>query len=155
MLPFLVTMPQPITTGVQFPKSVYSRVVNLELHIPAGIGNGDFAFTPALGNNIWLLRVDVWFLRNDTGGQIGGFVYIGAGSAVPAHGGVIAMRWDLIVPNYSGAKPGLWWQGVDGHVGWDMRKLYTGEARRFGVSIENFSATLNWVALVSFVISEG
>lgn len=151
----LLTSGQPARRAVLNPGPVYSRVVNLELHVPAGLGASDWEVTPPLGQNIWLLGVRAWFFSSAVGVLIGGIVRITAGTGVNLTEEIVATRWEPIIENYGGAKTGLYWHSDKGSFAWQMRRLYTGQARRFGCVIENFDPEQHWVALVSFEISEG
>jgi len=137
------------------PKPAYSRIVNLEVLVPAGIGAEGFNYTPPLGNRLWLLSVDLWFFNPTPDIQIGGFIYLRTGGKKPASPGETAMKWDSVVDDSTGIKPGIYWTGLRAHIRWDMMKFYEGSERRFALLIENFSETQQWLAWVSFQISEG
>ncbi|MBA7677845.1 hypothetical protein ES703_86111 [subsurface metagenome] len=137
------------------PKPVYSRVVQLELIVPKGVGNSIYRITPPLGDRLWLLSVKLVTLSHDIDVIIGGFIYITTGFTKDPSENVVATQWDLIIPSTGGMKPGLTYKGIRDQFTWHMMRFYEGTSRRFGVVIENFSDLNQWWAWVSFEISEG
>lgn len=137
------------------PKPAYSRVVQLELLVPIGVGNSVYRITPALGQKLWLLSVKLVTLSHDIDVMIGGFIYITTGTTRDPSEEVVATKWDLLLPSTGGMKPGLTYKGIRDSYTWQMMRLFEGKPRRFGVVIENFSNLNQWWAWVSFEISEG
>lgn len=137
------------------PKPAYSRVINLEVLVSDGLGGEGFNYTPPLGNRLWLLSVDLWFMNPTLDVQIGGFIYLRTGKAKPASAGDLAMKWDSVIDDSTGIKPGMYWTGLNQHLRWDMMKFYEGSGRRFGVMIENFNVDQKWLCWASFQVSEG
>ncbi len=137
------------------PKPAYSRIVNLEVLVSDGIGGYGFNYTPPLGNRIWLLSVDLWFINPTLDVLIGGFIYLRTGDTKPASAGEVAMRWDSVIDDSTGIKPGIYWRGLSQHFRWDMMRFYEGRGRRFGVMIENSNIYQSWLCWASFQISEG
>jgi len=137
------------------PKPVYSRVINLTLQIPAGLGQDDFAVSPPIGNRIWLLGVDLIILNRDVDVVCSGFIYISTGTDKRVTAPMIATKWDPIIRNYGGPKPGFYYSGIRDKFHWDMMKFYEGSGRRFGAVAENLTDIKSWRAWVSFEISEG
>lgn len=137
------------------PKPVYSRVINLTLQIPAGLGQDDFAVSPPIGNRIWLLGVDLVILNRDVDVVCSGFIYISTGTDKRVTAEMIANQWDPIIRNYGGPKPGFYYSGIRDKFHWDMMKFYEGSGRRFGAVAENLTDIKSWRAWVSFEISEG
>lgn len=145
---------QPARRAVQEIIPVHSRVIALELHIPVGIGNGDFCYTPQLGNHLWLFSVDAWMLCADKPAMFGGFFYFSYGTHKPVTGGEISLLWTPIVPLNCGIKPGfMWFACGDFHRRFTMSKLFTNDGLRFGVMIEN-GFNQDWMCTVAFEISE-
>ena len=139
----------------RYPKPVYSRVVNLEVLVSDGVGGYGFNYTPPLGNRLWLLSVDLWFMNPTIDVKIGGFIYLRTGDVRPKDYGDVAMNWDSVIDDSTGIKPGIYWEGINAHFRWDMMRFYEGKGRRFGVTIENFNVDQNWLCWASFQISEG
>lgn len=155
MSKIVVARNQQLAMEAAHPKPSYSRQVGIELIVPAGIGAEDYNFTDTLGQNLWLLSVDFWAFGVDADQPLGGFISIGTGHERPQAGGDIALKWEPVM-KYFGIKPMMYWWSVErGHLHWDMMKFYEGMPRRFGCSIQNFSATIGWAAHVFFQISEG
>ena len=138
-----------------YPKPAYSRVINLTLQVPAGLGQEDFAISPAVGNRIWLLGVDLFIMNMDVDVVCSGFIYISTGTGPKAKAAVIAEQWDPIIRNYGGPKPGFYYSGIRDKFHWDMMQFYEGSGRRFGAMAENLTAIKGWRAWISFEISEG
>ena len=137
------------------PKPVYSRVINLTLQVPAGIGAEDFAVSPPVGNRIWLLGVDLIILNMDVDVVCSGFIYISTGTDKRVTAPMIATQWDPIIRNYGGPKPGFYYSGIRDQFHWNMMKFYEGSGRRFGAVAENLTDIKGWRAWISFEISEG
>ncbi len=137
------------------PKPAYSRVVNLTLQVPAGAGNEDLAVTPPIGNRIWLLGVDLFVTNLNVDVVASGFIYISTGTGQKVTGENVATKWELIIPNYGGPKPGLYYSGIRDHFHWDMMRFYEGAGRRFGALAENLTDTIGFRVWVSLQISEG
>ncbi len=150
----LLNKEQRIQVGVKNPTSIYSRVVGLNLPVTLGSGVSSYVFTPAMGERLRVLGIDAYFWGYLPLKNIGGFIYIAAGSGVPADAEVIACRWRLLVPTVAGGKPGLYWWGADAHFSWTMNLLLKGQPWRFGVTIENGFGH-GWYATFYFEISEG
>ncbi|MBA7469657.1 hypothetical protein ES707_04930 [subsurface metagenome] len=149
----IVTTGQRLVTGATNPKSVYSRVVSVWVMCPAE-GARNYGFTMPVGQDCWLLGVDVW-------GQI----------CLPT----VTPRWLFALRTSLGNPPSLvearaadfisalniwgsagYWTSLcsDYHFHWDLSVAYTGGARRFGIDVLNLSADVGEFA-ASFKISEG
>lgn len=151
----IVNISQPVRSAVLTPVPVYSRVIALELHLPAGIGNADYCYTPKLGNRTWLLAIDLWAYCGWVGVHIGGFFYFTYGSGEPATRLDVSVGWAPIVPLYCGSKPGFKWMHCDEfHRRFTMARLFTNDELRFGVAMEN-GFNQAWEATVAFQIAEG
>lgn len=151
-----VAVPRGIAVpGPVRPAPVQSRVIALELHCPAGIGNSDWCSTPPLGNRLWLYGIDVWIYCTTPGPGIGGFFYLTYGTYEPSSGEDVAVRWTPIIPLYCGLKLGfLWYDCASFHRHFSMAKLFTNDGLRFGAVVENGGAQA-WMTTVAFEISEG
>lgn len=137
------------------PMPAYSRIVNLEVEVPAGVGGEGWNYTEALGQDLRILRVDLHLMSRSADALIGGFIYITQGFGKPANSGVVATEWTPVIKN-KGIKPGLYWCGIGSQsYSWSMRLFLEGQPRRLGLLIENFSATEQWHAWASFEIAEG
>ena len=137
------------------PKQAYSRVINLTLQIPAGLGEEDFAVSSPVGNRVWLLGVDLFILNMDVDVVCSGFIYIRTGTDKKVTAPMIAEQWDPIIRNYGGPKPGFYYSGIRDQFHWNMMKFYEGSGRRFGAVAQNLTEIKGWRAWVSFEISEG
>lgn len=151
----LATANQRLVTGVTNPLSGYSRVFGLSCKVLAGVGVMDFAYCPPLGKNFWLKFMSIHYCGGAVADPCGGTIYISAGTGIPVAATIVA-QWEIIVPFWAGTtKPAIMVQGVDQYLWWPMNRLYTREALRFGLCIENFSDTRVFWVDVWFEISEG
>lgn len=137
------------------PKPVYSRVINLTLQIPAGLGQVAFAISPPVGNRIWLLGVDLITMSQTRANVFGGFIYITTGTQLKRQGDAGLRLEDDVIRNYGGPKPGFYYTGFGDSYHWDMMMFYEGAGRKFGALAENLFVTETWRAWISFQISEG
>ncbi len=137
------------------PKPAYSRVLTLELSVPAGIGAEDWNYTEKLGTDLWLLSVDMWVSSLTPGGLCGGFFQISTGFEKSPGSGDIVMEWESLF-QHQGIKPYPAFKFVEkGHMRFTMMRFWNGQPRRFGAYIGNFSDTDQIFGVVAFEISEG
>lgn len=137
------------------PKPAYSRVINLTVQIPAGLGADDYAVSPPIGNRVWLLGVDLFVFSLEVDIVASGFIYISTGTEQKVTKEFIATKWDQVIRNYCGPKPGFYYSGIRDQFHWDMMRFYEGSGRKFGVLAQNLTEIIGWRAWVSFQISEG
>lgn len=137
------------------PKPAYSRVINLTLQVPAGMGEEDFAVSPPIGSRVWLLSVKLITMSQTRANVFGGFIYISTGTDKKVDGGTIALSWEPVIRNYGGPKAAFYYTGFGDSYGWDMMQFYEGAGRRFGAMAENLFPDETWRAWISFEISEG
>lgn len=145
---------QGVRVGVMSPRAVYSRVVQIQVNVTAGVGVTAYCFTAMLGNEIRLLNVQACLFGGSALAAVGGFIYIATGYTEPANANEIITQWDLIMPNQCGGKPGIYWWGENIQFSWNMNRLYSGKERRFAVAISNGFNFL-WKGLFWFQFSEG
>lgn len=151
----LLSRQQRIQVGVKNPGSELSRVFGLACKAAPGVGNNDSAYSPALGQRFWLKFMSLWFGGDDPATYCGGTIYISVGTGIPT-GEVIATQWEIIIPFWAGTtKPAIMMLGPSCYLWWQMNRLYTGQALRFGMTIENGIATTPWWVNAWFEISEG
>lgn len=137
------------------PKPAYSRVINLTVQVPAGIGNAGFAISPPVGNRVWLLSVNLITMSQTRANVFGGFIQITTGTQIKAQEGSPPQLDQPVIRNYGGPKPSFYYTGFGDSYHWDMMMFYEGTGRRFGSLIENLFETETWRAWISFEISEG
>lgn len=155
MPPFLVKMPQSTMVGVQYPKSVYSRVIGFCFPVPAPGPNDAFMVTPPLGQTIWLLRVQLWFTSETPGTSILFNWRVATCTVVPTAAGAVAVDLEPVIPFECAGKPFGFWYGDKADFDFSMSRLYVGTARRFAVYAQNNHATENLWVQAAFTISEG
>ncbi len=138
-----------------YPKPAYSRVINLTIQVPAGLGEEDFAVSPPIGNRVWLLGVKMFVMNLSVDIVCSGFIYISTGTDKKVTAPMIAEQWEPIIRNYGGPKPGFYYSGIRDQFNWDMMKLYEGSGRRFGIAAQSLSIYEVMRIWCSFEISEG
>jgi len=137
------------------PKPAYSRVINLTIQIPAGMGERDYAVSPPVGSRVWLLNVQLHTMSQTRANVFGGFIYISTGTDKKIEAETISMKWEPVIRNYGGPKPGFYYTGFGDSYSWDMMRFYEGAGRRFGAMAQNLFPDDTWRAWISFQISEG
>ena len=155
MAKFVVRRDQQAEMERLHPKPAYSRVINLTLQVPAGMGEEDFAVSPPVGGRIWLLNLTVCFMSQTRANVFGGFIYISTGTDKKVNADIVAVKWQPVIRNYGGPKPGFYYTGFGDSYSWDMMSFFEGAGRRFGVMAENLFPADGWRAWISFEISEG
>lgn len=137
------------------PKPVYSRVINLTIQVPVGLGSEDYAVSAPIGNRVWLLGVNLYVMNLSVDIVCSGFIYISTGMETKADAEMIAVKWDPVIREYGGPKPCFYYSGNRDKFHWDMMQFYEGSGRRFGIA--GFSTSIYEVmrCWVSFEISEG
>lgn len=131
-----------------------SRIVTC-FAAPKGLAAIDYGFTTIVGQNVWLLGVQLWFLPADVDVAKHVTFKVVTGTTAPVNQAQI-LQWESVIPLvWKGIGSDVWthYLGRD-HYEWSMEKLYIGEARRFGIW-----ARCNWDGLdkiyASFKVSEG
>jgi len=151
----IVNEEQTLYPGVRKPASAFSRVLGLQAIAPAGVGGGDYSYSPAIGNSFRLRRVTFWWGGNAFGADCGGFIYIRTGTGVPDEP-MIATQWEEVIPFWGRVgKPAILVMGPPGSIALPMNKPYTGEGRRFGLHASNGIAVSPFWVQVWFEIAEG
>ena len=151
----IVNTSQPVITRGVFPISVYSRVISLQAHVPAEAGAQYRTYTPKVGLRTWLLRMDIWLMNKSMDAILDLQFYLMTGTGEPVLPQNMIDEWVVINPVYDADIPGMMFVGPRQHFWWTMSRLYLGEARRFGLALENNSATVEVNAIASFQIAEG
>ena len=150
----LITRQQRLVRRVMAPQSGYSRVVTA-VAVPQGLAAIDYGYTIAVGQNVRLLSVRLFFYPTvvDITKQCGFFVL--TGTTVPPTQQAIRL-WENVLPiNWRGPVVDRWYRyhGMDKYE-WSMNRLYVGEGRRFGLWVQ-----CNWDGAdevhASFEIMEG
>jgi len=153
-MPIIVNRNQQVRTGAVYPVSAYSRVVGFSLHIPAD-GNWHHATTPVVGQRVWLLRVTIRHCPR--GPNVANYTLF---ETMTGRTRALTLAdigaWERVIPNIAEGGPSLSMRFGDGCTQYqeDMSKLYTGEARRFGVLAKRVGAGADNFE-VSFLIAEG
>ncbi|MBA7606373.1 hypothetical protein ES703_13521 [subsurface metagenome] len=149
----IVTGDQRLVTGATRPKAVYSRRVSCWVTCPGG-GARHYGFTQPVGQDCWLLGVDLW-------GQIclptitpHWFVALRTSLSHP-QSITEARACDFIQALNIWGSGGYWTSRCsDYHWHWDMCVAYTGGTRLFGIDVINMSADIGDF-MASFHVTEG
>ena len=137
------------------PMTAYSRQVCIELHVLKGSGAADWFTTPPLGNRLWLLGIDIWFINPTVDVLIKGWLVITTGSNKKPTAPQVVYEWEPLLPLVGHSGTWLEWCGIRCHRHYSMRKFFQGSERRFAAYVENKTDLTDWYAHVSFEISEG
>lgn len=150
----ILTRKQPIIAGVAHPKAIYSRVVSLMCSVGAGVGNNDYAFSPSLSDNTWLLGIKAWFMSDTVGGQGAVTFFIRCATSQPVNYDAVRGARNL-VPVYARLSFVEWnFHGESFSFDWNMSELIARPDRRFAIAISNISPANGTSMRVSFEISE-
>ena len=135
------------------PASAYSRIITVHA-AAAGDGVWGFGFSPSFGKQARLLKVDATVQIKPNGELERSWFSIHRGSGVPrTHYDV--RSWDKLIDFGSyGGTDGLLVRGQWRQFSWNMNRLFTTEANRFGVAFFNASSNVGSV-YVFFEMSEG
>jgi hypothetical protein len=153
LLAKLVNQPQSIRAGVKNPTSGYSRVVSCMCHVGALPGK-TFCACRSGGENVWLLQVKVWasFRPDDPMPLVRFRVKTGFAPTEDSVKDNIE-NWDDVIP-VTGTLSGWGSRFYDWAFSWDLKRLYAGTKRWFGLYIDDPGGTMGML-FASFQISEG
>lgn len=154
MPPRIVNQSQQMQAGIVSPPALYSRVVGLFLELPAD-GNWYHAITPSLGLDVTLWRVTVRHCPRGPNTANYSLFEIMAGGTKALTLAEIGV-WDRVIPHIAQGGPFFSNRFGDGCNLYEetMRRLYTGEDRRFGVLGKRVGAGTDQL-FITFEISEG
>ena len=150
----VVSANRRIVTGVTYPKAVYSRVVCCHVIVAAGVGVSSMDLTHAVGGDVWLLGMDLWAYHRAAADWVGGFIWPRTGSGKDPSASQMINQWEQIIDLSAVGKQAIYWLGEEHHWSFNFTRLFTGEARRFGVAVQN-GFDLTWDLFAAFTISEG
>ena len=146
---------QQITHAALAPSSVHSRVTGFQMFVPAGVGSRSLGVTSQLGQNLRLLRIDLWISNVTVDTLIGGSIIIRKGNTKPKLAENIIDTWEPIMQHDKSPNVINWFGTRNDHLYWTMNKLYTGEGIRFACMLINSSVLQSWWSYMTFQISEG
>ncbi|MBA7469662.1 hypothetical protein ES707_04935 [subsurface metagenome] len=149
----IVTKGQRLVTGAKNPGSVYSRVVSCEAELPAG-GGTFFAFTPTVGEIVWLLHVDLWLIIAPGGAniEVAFDVFTGVGRPTSYDDFV---NYEILLPIYRLGRPTSWHSHSENvHFSWSLRRLFSTHPHWFGIAGYDNSTNAGSI-MASFEIFEG
>lgn len=151
----LLNQSQPGRVSVLRPAGVYSRVVAVQVD-PCVQWEYKWQFTPPVGNDVVLLRVQV-FLQHEhleTVGTVEDGFMVYTAQVAPSSAAEVR-RCEAVVPVFASFGISIWWNKAQVRdYEWTMRRYYKGAERRFGLYVEN-SEDSQLIAWASFEISEG
>lgn len=137
------------------PRSSYARVISKSIEVPDD-GVWRYVVTQPVGQNCWVIKVDVWCLPKAINAAQGTAVSIATGTGDP--GSVAALRsWDNVLPMIDDRDIAVPWIMDDGrdHFHWDIGGIYVEKSRRFGIEyLRGLGFGDDWL-YVSLQISEG
>ncbi|GAI70262.1 unnamed protein product [marine sediment metagenome] len=145
---------RPLATGVTHPRSTHSRVVSCRTKV-VGAGVPSFGYTHSVGQNVWLLNVQLFIEPIDCAAGVYMLVRVLTGTNQPSDTAAI-LNWENVLPV-------LHEPDIDAdipvhfgrqHMSWDMNVLYKGVGRRFGIWTKAIVG-MTGPFLASFEVSEG
>ena len=144
---------QQVTTGVQFPRGVYSRIVSCA-DTDIGVPGEGWAYTDPLADSTWLLAVDVWVMSQPP--TTNHLFTFGVHWMYHVPKSMLEMQQqENLLPIRSRRGTFLWdAQGPDKHFRWEMNRLFSGQGLRFGVVLTGAGAPIARIQ-ASFEVSEG
>ena len=151
----VVNESQLVRRALLSPEPPYSRVVSVALGLNDD-GVWRFAYTGAVGQDVRLLGVKVWVIPRAVNAAQNTQIRVRAGSGVPGTLGSF-VEWSNVLPltTVPGADvPFTIYDGIN-DMEWTMKKLYQGQARRFGINAMRGLGFGDDVVQASFHISEG
>ena len=155
MPPRILTSLQPLRAGVTHPASLYSRVAAALAVVKAPAVNA-FGYTAALGNKLWLKKVQVWFMPVWKGGGDWVDFWVRNGTGTPATYAAMTNWEDVLPVNWLGAGPVGYRELATGKVfEWEMNRLFEGEGIRFGVQLSVAPLVTYEEMYATFQIAEG
>lgn len=150
----VVNQNQQVYTAGLTPVAAYSRIVSIELLV-YHTWDWVYVVTPVIGNNVWLLGVDVVSeLKAIDGGQFSNFdIYAGGGKDVALDD---IRQWEKVLPLHVYSNVPTSWRILDGSPGfkWVFKKYYAGNGRRFAMVARRWGEDMAML-FASFHISEG
>jgi len=151
----LLTKKQQFAVATMSPSGFYSRPFGLSCKATAGLGNTDFAYGPSIGNTFWLRHMSIHYMGGLPADLCGGTIIVSCGVGVPTIATVVN-DWEFLIPWWAGTtKPSMLVLGTDQFMVFPMNRLFTREALRFGLYINNGSDTRPFYVDAFFEISEG
>lgn len=143
---------QVVTAGLK-PAAEYSRVIAVYAAAGAG-GVWGFGYSPSFGKESRLLKIDVTVQIEPNGELQRSWFSIHRGSGIPAQRQDV-QAWDRLIDfGVYGGTHGMPVIGPWRQFSWDLTRIFSGEANRFGVLFWNGSSN-NGVVHVFFKMSEG
>lgn len=134
----IVNKSQVITTGVVYPRPVYSRVIGCFTLLPvAPVHN--FAYTAEVGQRILILNVQIWIRIVPAGAAEAGQFNIRVGNGRPINIGNL-LSWQNLVPLYHDGiiEPLFFYEKIK-YYSFDMSVIFDGAPWRFGFDMINAS----------------
>lgn len=152
---YIVNTRQQVRVAGLHPESEYSRVVSALAVVKAPMVR-DRGYTAALGNNLRLKQIRCWFVPEWTSATAWIDFMFRWGQGTPATYADMSTWEDLMPINWLGSPTAGWRRCLfPNMLVWDMNKLFTGKAIRFGIQLE-VSPEVTYVEMyTSFQISEG
>lgn len=155
MAKFVVARNQQAEMRRLHPKPAYSRIVGFTFTVPKDGTQTQWDITDVLGQNLWVLRVQLWF-KAETPGVSRRFnwkvVIVGRGKVT---GPQIMNELESFVKVRYASKPYGTFVGSDVYFDFPMMRFYAGEPRRLIAWVShNSSDDPLWVQAM-FTISEG
>lgn len=148
------TSQQVISAGIR-PRAHYTRLLSTFAQV---LGDGVWVYqtTEAVGQQTWLLGVDIWVMQKAINLQQMTMIQLKTGQGIPTT--IATMQtWQDLFPIQAVTAPFSDWLITDGtaHLRLNVCRIFKGTARRFGfLALRDIGTGLDRV-YVTFEISEG
>lgn len=151
----VVNRSQRVVTSGFNPKSEYSRVVGFCFNVHAGVGNEGMGWTKPLGNDLWLLRAQIWIRSPDPAVSIGVGWKLVTSTEAPISTAAARDEMEPVVDIYTLNVRYAMFSVTDSYFDFSMKKRYKGVGRRFVMWANNASDVNDLHIQTAFEISEG
>lgn len=155
MAKLIVGRNQQAAMRAAHPKPYYSRTVLMRMMLERVGDMRAGGVTPPLGNRLWLLGVDVWFMSTTDNGFMSLAVDLKVGTTEESDLLVIRDTWEPVMRSSYGPTDTMMVYGRDIHLHFDMMRFFEAEAKRLAMVATIVAAGVECLGLVAWHISEG
>jgi len=151
----IVPRNQQMAVAQAHPKPYYSRTVLMRMKLERVGDMRAGGITPPLGNRLWLLGVDVWFMSTVDNGFMSLQLDLKVGTTEETDLLVIRDKWEPVMRSSYGPADTILVYGRSIHLHFDMMRFFEAEAKRFAMVCSIIGVGVECMGLVAWHISEG
>ncbi len=151
----VINTSQQLTHAALAPQSIHSRVIHVTTFVTGGFGNTGVVATPVVADGVRLLSLRLLILPGNLTSSVAIIIFLSTGTGKIITQALVATGWDKIMQSVGGSAPAIRYDGGQQEIIWHMNVLYSGSGRRFGLALQNLSASVGATVWASFQISEG